>query len=70
MVSKNLSIDLAKDGILVALVHPGWVKTDMGGPNGLIDTTTSAQGILNTVTTLKKEQNGAYLSYDGQVIPW
>ena len=70
MVSKNLSLDLAKDGILVALVHPGWVKTDMGGPNGLIDTTTSVQGILNTLTTLKKEQNGAYLNYDGRVIPW
>ena len=70
MVSKNLSIDLAKNGILVAMVHPGWVKTDMGGSTGLIDTPTSVQGILNTVTNLNKDQNGAFLNYDSKVLPW
>ena len=40
MVMTNLSLELRSEGILVMSMHPGWVKTDMGGPNGLIDTET------------------------------
>ena len=44
MVSKCLSSDLKEDGILACLVHPGWVQTDMGGPNAKISVKESVEG--------------------------
>lgn len=40
MAMKNLSLELKDEGILVMAMHPGWVLTEMGGPNALIDTET------------------------------
>ena len=42
----------------------------MGGPNGLIDTKTSVQGMVSVIDNLTDEQSGQFLNYDGQVIPW
>ena len=49
MAMKNLSIDLEKDGILVMAMHPGWVKTDMGGPDAFITTEECAIEMLSTL---------------------
>ena len=70
MASKSLSIDLGKEGILVTALHPGWVRTDMGGQGGLLDVPTSVKHLLQTIGSLKKEQRGAFLNYDGTTIPW
>ena len=43
MISKCLSSDLKEDGILICLVHPGWVQTDIGGPNAKLSTTESVE---------------------------
>jgi NAD(P)-dependent dehydrogenase (short-subunit alcohol dehydrogenase family) len=67
---KSVSIDLRSQGFIAAMLHPGWVRTDMGGPNGLIDTQTSVQGMVSVIDTLTAEQSGGFLNYDGQVIPW
>jgi len=70
MVVKSLSIDLSKYGIAVAALHPGWVRTDMGGPNGLIDTQTSVRGLRAVIQDLNTANSGQFTAYDGQVIPW
>lgn len=69
-VVKSLSIDLAGRGIAVASLHPGWVRTDMGGPNGLIDTGTSVRGMLEVIDSLTLASSGRFFNYDGQEIPW
>lgn len=70
MITKSLSVDLQKDGILCLALHPGWVQTDMGGPNGLITTDTSVQGLLKSIIAADVSVNGKMLNYDGTPIPW
>jgi NAD(P)-dependent dehydrogenase (short-subunit alcohol dehydrogenase family) len=69
-VVKSLSIDLAGQGITVVALHPGWVRTDMGGPNGLIDTPTSANGLRQVLGSLTHSDTGRFINYDGTEIPW
>lgn len=69
-VTKSLAIDLAPRGITAVALHPGWVLTDMGGPNAEITTAqsvTALRGILARVTPCEA---GAFFDVDGSVIPW
>ncbi|MBA57281.1 MAG: short-chain dehydrogenase [Pseudomonadales bacterium] len=68
--SKSLSIDLAPEQIKVVALHPGWVLTEMGGPNALIDTTTSVSGMRKVIEGLKPTQSGDFIAYDGTLLPW
>ncbi|MDE1462058.1 SDR family oxidoreductase [Spartinivicinus poritis] len=69
-VGKSLAEDLRSESIKVALLHPGWVKTDMGGPSALIDVTTSISGLRQVIKSLTLENSGSFYAYDGQEIPW
>lgn len=70
MITKGLSVDLKADGIMTLALHPGWVVTDMGGKNALIDTTTCVTGLLKVMAEQKTEDSGKFLSYAGVLIPW
>ncbi|MBB4658338.1 SDR family oxidoreductase [Parvularcula dongshanensis] len=59
-----------RQGVAVAVLHPGWVQTDMGGPNGNIDAKTSAAGLKERIAGLKPADKAPFLAYDGQEIPW
>ena len=67
---KSLSVDLENEGIVVALIHPGWVKTDMGGPNALIERDTSVRGMTEVISNLDITSTGNFYNYDGSIIPW
>jgi len=69
-VGKSLAVDLAPEGIKVALLHPGWVQTDMGGPNGLIQAKESVLGMRDVLNTLTPEKSGKFFNYDGSELPW
>ena len=69
-VIKCLSIDLGPRDITVVSLHPGWVRTDMGGPNGSIDVLTSVSGLTKVIENLNADQNGHFINYDGSPIPW
>ncbi|XP_011311995.1 uncharacterized oxidoreductase C663.06c [Fopius arisanus] len=68
--TKSMSIDLLDDGILVACMHPGWVKTDMGGANAPLDVDSSVSDMIRTIQGLDETHNGAFLQHDGKVLPW
>ncbi|HSI28785.1 MAG TPA: SDR family oxidoreductase [Methylophilus sp.] len=70
MVVKSLALDLQPFNIAVALLHPGWVRTDMGGPNGLITTETSVAGLRQVIDNLSLAQSGEFIAYDGKPVPW
>ncbi|WP_105189195.1 SDR family oxidoreductase [Pseudoalteromonas sp. T1lg48] len=69
-VVKSLSNDLLSQGIKTVSLHPGWVKTEMGGPNALIDAATSAKGLKQVIDALSTEQSGGFYTYLGERIPW
>ena len=69
-VVKSLSHDLAARGIVAVAFHPGWVRTDMGGPNGLLDPPESIAAMRAVIDRLRIGDSGRFLDYDGATIPW
>jgi NAD(P)-dependent dehydrogenase (short-subunit alcohol dehydrogenase family) len=69
-VMKSLAVDLKFEGIIVAMVHPGWVKTDMGGPEAVIDAPESVTDLIAVIAGLKESDSGRFIKYDGTEIPW
>lgn len=70
IVMKSLSIDLDSSRITAVLLHPGWVRTDMGGPNALITTEQSVTGMRAVISNLKFSDSGKFYAFDGQIVPW
>ncbi len=70
MAMKSLAIDLKPRGIAVTTLHPGWVRTDMGGPHALITAETSVAGLRQVIDQLSLQNAGRFIAYDGQEIPW
>jgi len=70
MAIKNASIDFKPLGISVATLHPGWVQTDMGGPDGLIDIPTSVNGLRLVINNLSLANTGQFIDYEGKLIAW
>jgi hypothetical protein len=57
------------DMISVAL-HPGWVRTDMGGTSATLSPEQSAAGIRSTLAALTQRDNGSFYNYDGHKLSW
>ena len=70
MAIKNASIDFKPLGISVATLHPGWVQTDMGGPDGLIDIPTSVHSLKLVINNLSLANTGQFIDYEGKLIAW
>jgi len=69
-VVKSLSIDLKEKGIITVALHPGWVKTDMGGFNAEISTRESVEQLFTLLLHLKEHDSGRFIDIDGADIPW
>ncbi|MEM8695693.1 MAG: SDR family oxidoreductase [Pseudomonadota bacterium] len=67
---KALSTIYREDGIAVAILHPGWVQTDMGGPSAHIDVETSVNGLRTVLDALSLQNTGRFTAYDGSQLPW
>ena len=68
--ARSLALDLAPRRITVIVFHPGWVKTDMGGPRALIDAETSVAGMRAVIEGAGPKVSGRFFNYDGAEVPW
>lgn len=62
--------DVKSYGVQVLIFHPGWVRTEMGGENALIDVNTSVNGLLSLMSDARVHGTGAFLAYDGTELDW
>lgn len=69
-VMKSMAIDLAPRGIIAVPMHPGWVRTDMGGPKAPLSATESAAGMRRVIAGLTIADSGRFLQWDGRELPW
>lgn len=68
MAWRSLAID--NPSIVAALLHPGWVKTRMGGSHAPLTVETSAAGLRQTIVRLGQDQSGGFFNYDGTPLSW
>jgi NAD(P)-dependent dehydrogenase (short-subunit alcohol dehydrogenase family) len=57
-------------GVAVLSLHPGWVKTDMGGPQAPVDVATSVKGLADVVERAQKDRKDGFFDYKGDTLPW
>lgn len=70
MAARSLAADLGPRGITVVMFHPGWVRTDMGGPSAAVSPTDSAAGMQRVMSEVRPKDNGRFFNYDGSEIAW
>ncbi|MEO7635432.1 MAG: SDR family oxidoreductase [Sphingomicrobium sp.] len=67
MAWRSLAVD---SGVTCAVLHPGWVKTRMGGAGAPLGTEESVTGMRQVIERLTSEQSGGFFGHDGAPIPW
>jgi NAD(P)-dependent dehydrogenase (short-subunit alcohol dehydrogenase family) len=69
-VMKSAAVDLAEKGVTVAVLHPGWVQTDMGGPEADLTPEESVTSMRRVIAGLTPADSGRFLNCDGAEFPW
>ena len=67
---KSLAVDLAPRGVAVALLHPGYVKTDMTANHGSVEPDAAARDLLTRIDALTPETSGTFWHANGEILPW
>jgi NAD(P)-dependent dehydrogenase (short-subunit alcohol dehydrogenase family) len=70
MAGVSLAFDLKPQGIAVGILHPGFVRTEMTGGQGLIDAPESAAGLIARTDELTLDTSGGFWHEDGERLPW
>ena len=70
MITVKLAMRLRDDGVIAIAMHPGFLRTDMGGAGADLDPAEAARSIVGLIDGLVTEQSGAFLRWDGTVHPW
>jgi NAD(P)-dependent dehydrogenase (short-subunit alcohol dehydrogenase family) len=69
-VMQLVALDLGKDSIIACPLHPGWVRTDMGGQGADIDVEQSVAGLRQTINRLTHKDSGRFFQWDGKALEW
>jgi NAD(P)-dependent dehydrogenase (short-subunit alcohol dehydrogenase family) len=70
MVMRSLAVDLAPRGITCVVINPGWVLTDMGGPNARLTAAESVTAMRRLIDKLGPAQSGKFFNHDGREYAW
>ncbi|MGD8346460.1 MAG: SDR family oxidoreductase, partial [Lysobacterales bacterium] len=70
MFSRSLGAEKRDEGFIVVAMDPGWVQTDMGGPNATLTVEQSVSGMRKVIGSLTMADTGTYRSHGGSVVPW
>ena len=70
MVMRSLAVDLAPRGITCVVINPGWVRTDMGGPNARLTAAESVTAMRRLIDKLGPAQSGKFFNHDGREYAW
>ena len=70
MVAKLTHADFSPRGVRVISLHPGWVRTDMGGPNAEVDVEHSVSGMREVIAAPEQHPSGGFYDFRGKRIAW
>jgi NAD(P)-dependent dehydrogenase (short-subunit alcohol dehydrogenase family) len=70
IVTRSLAIDLLDEGFVCIVLHPGWVRTDMGGRRAPTPPEESAGGMIRVIDGLRRQDSGEFFDYKGERVPW
>lgn len=70
MLNRSLAHELAPERFSCVVIHPGWVRTDMGGAEAPLAVEDSVAGLLRVIDGLGPSDTGRFLDHHGRTIPW
>lgn len=70
MFNSSLAIELKDEGVTTVVMHPGWVRTDLGGAGADIAVDVSVAGMLDVIGGLGPDDTGRFYDYQGKELPW
>lgn len=70
MMTRCLANDFRADGVIVISIHPGWIQTEMGGPNATRTPAETLPGMMKVIDDLTLNDTSAFFNWDGSQVPW
>jgi NAD(P)-dependent dehydrogenase (short-subunit alcohol dehydrogenase family) len=70
MFTRSLAAELGPEGFICIVLHPGWVRTDLGGPDAPLNVTESVTGMRRVIESLVPADNGSFHTYAGEQMAW
>ena len=67
---RSMAVEMAAQPLAIAMLHPGWVRTDMGGPGGTLEAEESVAALRRVIEGLTSRDKGVFLNHRGETLPW